>query len=81
MSAGAIPLAFRGGGPRETIAHAASGFLWTTADELLLHTRHLILNPLLRQAMSAQSIHRSRQFDKHQFLQRMDAVIASLGAP
>lgn len=80
MSAGAIPLAFRGGGPRETIVHAASGYLWTHPDELLKYTRYLISNPLLRRAMSEQAIQRSRQFDKSQYLQRMDAIVSRLCA-
>jgi glycosyltransferase involved in cell wall biosynthesis len=78
MSAGAIPLAFRGGGPCETIAHGASGFLWTHANELLDYTRHLTLNPARRQAMADQSIQRSRQFDKHEYLLRMDAIISRM---
>ena len=78
MSAGAIPLAFRGGGPCETIAHGTSGFLWTDASELLDYTRHLTLNADRRQAMAGQSIERSRQFDKHEYLARMDAIISRL---
>jgi glycosyltransferase involved in cell wall biosynthesis len=78
MSAGAIPLAFRGGGPCETIAHGTSGFLWTEANELLDYTRDLTLNPERRQAMTDQSIQRSRQFDKHEYLLRMDAIISRM---
>ncbi len=80
MSAGAVPLAFRGGGPCETIVHATSGFLWTRPDELLAHTRQLILDPGLRQAMAEQAIRRSAQFDKVQYLQRMDAVVSRVVA-
>jgi glycosyltransferase involved in cell wall biosynthesis len=80
MSAGAIPMAFRGGGPCETIVHGASGYLWTHPDELLKHTRYLISNPLLRRAMAEQAVQRSRRFDKSQYLQRMDAIVSRLGA-
>lgn len=80
MSAGVIPLAFRGGGPCETIVHGTSGFLWTQPTELLEHTRNLIASYDLRQAMSGQAIQRSRQFDKSQYLQRMDAIISRIFA-
>jgi glycosyltransferase involved in cell wall biosynthesis len=80
MSAGAIPLAFRGGGPCETIVHGTSGFLWTRPTELLDHTRNLIASHDLRQAMSGQAIQRSRQFDKSHYLNRMDAIISRMFA-
>jgi glycosyltransferase involved in cell wall biosynthesis len=80
MSAGAIPLAFRGGGPCETIVHGSSGFLWTRPTELLDHTRNLIASPDLREAMSGEAIRRSRQFDKNQYLNRMDAIISRASA-
>jgi len=80
MSAGAIPLAFRAGGPCETIVHDINGFLWTRLAELLEHTRKLIASPDLRQRMIDQAIQRSRQFDKEQYLTRMDAVISRLSA-
>lgn len=78
MSAGAIPLAFRGGGPCETIVHETSGFLWTRPEELIEHTRNLIANPDLRQTMSDQAIQRSRLFDKAEYLQRMDTIISRI---
>jgi glycosyltransferase involved in cell wall biosynthesis len=78
MSAGAIPLAFRGGGPCETVAHGTNGFLWTHDHELLDYTRYLTLNPNRRQAMAEQCIQRSRQFDKHEYLLRMDAIISRM---
>jgi glycosyltransferase involved in cell wall biosynthesis len=80
MSAGSIPLAFRGGGPCETIVHAASGYLWTRPDELLKHTRYLIQNPLLRRAMSDQAIQRGPRFDRSQYLQRMDVIVSRFSA-
>ena len=80
MSAGVVPLAFRGGGPCETIVHGTSGFLWTHPTELLKQTRNLIANYDLRSAISGQAIQRSRQFDKSQYLQRMDAIISRIFA-
>jgi len=78
MSAGAIPVALRAGGPCETIVHGSTGFLWTHPSELVEHTRALIASPDLRQTMLEQAIQRSRQFDKGQYLLRMDAIISRL---
>jgi len=78
MSAGAIPLAFRGGGPCETIAEGKSGYLWTSPTELLGRTRELIANPALRQRMSDAAVERSRQLDKRQYLLRMDAIVSRM---
>ena len=80
MSAGAIPLAFRGGGPCETIVHGTNGFLWTHPSELVEHTGNLIASRDLRQTMLDKAIQRSRQFDKGQYLRRMDAIISRLCA-
>jgi glycosyltransferase involved in cell wall biosynthesis len=80
MSAGAIPLAFRAGGPCETIVHGINGFLWTRPAELVEYTRKLIASPDLRQRMIDQAIERSRQFDKEEYLTRMDAAISRLFA-
>jgi glycosyltransferase involved in cell wall biosynthesis len=78
MSAGAIPLAFRGGGPRETIADGTNGYLWTSPTELLGRTRELIANSALRQQMSDAAVERSRQLDKRQYLLRMDAIVSRM---
>ncbi|HWZ71744.1 MAG TPA: glycosyltransferase family 4 protein [Casimicrobiaceae bacterium] len=80
MSAGVIPLAFRAGGPCETIVHGINGFLWTRPTELLEYTRKLIGSPDLQQRMLDQAIRRSRQFDKEQYLLRMNAIISRLCA-
>ncbi|HTP48384.1 MAG TPA: glycosyltransferase family 4 protein [Casimicrobiaceae bacterium] len=78
MSAGAIPIAFRGGGPCETIAEGKSGYLWTSPAELLARTRELIGNPALRQRMSGAAVERSRALDKRQYLLRMDAIVSRM---
>jgi glycosyltransferase involved in cell wall biosynthesis len=78
MSAGAVPLAYNGGGPREIITSGVNGFLWSDPDELVAHTRRLLDDPALRQAMAARTVADSRRFGVQEFLDRMDAVIASL---
>jgi glycosyltransferase involved in cell wall biosynthesis len=78
MSAGAVPLAYNGGGPREIIASGVNGFLWSDPDELVALTRRLLEDTALREAMAARAVTDSRRFGVQQFLDRMDAVIARL---
>lgn len=81
MSAGAVPLAFNGGGPRETITSSASGYLWNNSDELLSYTRRLISEAELGRRMSANALEASRRFTLGEFLRRMDSIIARLTTP
>jgi glycosyltransferase involved in cell wall biosynthesis len=78
MSAGVVPLARNAGGPRETIDHGRSGFLWSHLDELLAGTRALIADETLREAMSNQAMAASERFTRGQFLARLDAIIDQL---
>lgn len=77
MSAGAVPLAFDGGGPRETIRPYVSGFLWKSIDELIYRTQLLTECAVRRRIMSALAVAKSRQFGAAEFLARMDAIIES----
>ena len=45
MSAGAVPLVYDGGGPREIVTSGVNGFLWSDPDELVAQTRRLIEDP------------------------------------
>jgi glycosyltransferase involved in cell wall biosynthesis len=78
MSAGAVPLAFDGGGPRESIRPGVNGYLWTSKDELIHHTRYLASNAARMECMSAAAVEDSKQFGAGAFLARMDAIITRL---
>jgi O-antigen biosynthesis protein len=78
MSAGAVPLVYDGGGPREIITSGFNGFLWSDPDELVAHTRRLLDDPALREAMAARAVADSRRFGVQEFLDRMDDVVARL---
>ena len=80
MSAGAVPLAFDGGGPRESIRTGISGYLWGNTDALVHHTRALMSDTSRMQSMSAAAIEDSKQFGVARFLARMDAIIARLAS-
>jgi O-antigen biosynthesis protein len=79
MSAGAVPLAFDGGGPRESIRPGVNGYLWTDKDELIQQTRDLVANTARLTCMSATAVEDSKKFGASTtFLARMDAIIARL---
>jgi O-antigen biosynthesis protein len=78
MSAGAVPLVYNGGGPREIITSGVNGFLWNDPDELVAQTRRLIEDSALREALAARAVADSRRFGVQEFLGRVDAVIARL---
>ena len=78
MSAGAAPLAFDGGGPRETIEPGLSGELWRSPADLAAKTRRLMEDPVARAAMAERAVARSRQFGEAEFLTRMDAIVDRL---
>jgi glycosyltransferase involved in cell wall biosynthesis len=45
MSTGAIPIVYGLGGPREIVDFGRNGFFFTSEDELIAHTRHVIDMP------------------------------------
>jgi glycosyltransferase involved in cell wall biosynthesis len=84
MSAGAVPLAIRGGGPREVIREGVDGFLWSDREELQEKSWRLIkprLGVVLglapwRRLVARRAVSRSRQFTLRAFLKEMDSIIA-----
>ena len=78
MSAGAVPLAFDAGGPKESIRPGVNGYLWRDVDELIHHTRRLTSNLARIQSMSVAAVADSQRFGADRFLARMDAIIARL---
>jgi glycosyltransferase involved in cell wall biosynthesis len=78
MSAGAVPLAYNGGGPREIIQSGVNGFLWSDSDEFVAQTHRLLEDAALREASAARAVADSRRFGARQFLDRMDGIIARL---
>jgi glycosyltransferase involved in cell wall biosynthesis len=84
MSAGAVPLAIRGGGPREIIREGVDGFLWSSPEELQEKSLRLLKPNFAaflglacrRRRMARRAMARSRQFMLRAFLARMDGIIA-----
>jgi glycosyltransferase involved in cell wall biosynthesis len=80
MSAGAVPVAFNAGGPREIINHGVNGYLWNDLSELTALSLRLIEEPETRQNISAAAAPHSRRFNVSEFLARMDRIIERIMA-
>ncbi len=78
MSAGAVPLALNSGGPRETVQHQVSGFLWNTLDELEQYTKLLASEPALLQRLSQRAVASSARFHRSAFEDRIETLAESL---
>ena len=75
-----MPLAFDGGGPRETISPGVNGYLWSGVDELLAHTRALVADEARMRQLAVTAAGHSRRFDVDVFHARIDAIITRLAA-
>jgi len=78
MSAGAVSVVIDAGGPAETVAHAITGYRWSTIPELVRRTEQLVADPELRHRMGANAIEASRAFTPFEFCRRMDEVLDNL---
>jgi glycosyltransferase involved in cell wall biosynthesis len=78
MSAGAVPLALNSGGPRETVQHQVSGFLWNNLAELEQYTALLAADSALLQRLSQQAMTSSVRFHRSAFEGRIETLAESL---
>jgi glycosyltransferase involved in cell wall biosynthesis len=78
MSAGAVPIVYNGGGPREFVHSGCNGFLWENTSELIQVTTHLVHSPCRRRLMSRRAVRRSKAFMAERFLERMETIVGRL---
>lgn len=76
MSAGALPLAYEAGGPKEIISAGANGFFFTDARDLVAKTARLLDDgDAARLAqMRAAACERAKAFDQGKFRERLRAL-------
>lgn len=67
MSAGAIPVVFNGGGHKEIVEEAVSGFLWKSPDELEKKTVKLINNNKQFHMFGINAINKSGEYSVFNF--------------
>lgn len=74
MSAGCIPVVFNGGGQSEIITHN----LWTTPDECIDMTEHIILNKKEQDGFRKDVIQRSKKFSVETFTKAFDNLLSDI---
>ncbi|MGD9644485.1 MAG: glycosyltransferase family 4 protein [Pirellulales bacterium] len=71
MAAGAVPIAFRGGGIPEMITPGENGYLWSTFAELREATLEASRDVALRERMAAAAVERAKDFSVAAFEARL----------
>lgn len=79
MSAGVVPVAYRGGGPAEIISSGRDGFLVDTSADVVAHTAALLANPKKMTQMSAAASRRAADFTPEMFCARIGNLIDGTG--
>jgi glycosyltransferase involved in cell wall biosynthesis len=69
MAAGAVPVVFAAGGPKEAVRSGKDGLWWQTLPELERQTLRLINDESLRQSMANEGRERAKLFSKKRFCQ------------
>jgi glycosyltransferase involved in cell wall biosynthesis len=70
MSAGAVPVVYASGGPREIVENGVSGFHAGTAAEFATYTRRLVGEPELRRRLGEAASRRAEAFSPETFAER-----------
>ncbi len=81
MSAGAVPVVLKSGGPKETIHDGETGYLWDSLDELARITRRLAADPALLRCCREQCVPWSAQFSSSAFADRVDHIVDQVFNP
>jgi glycosyltransferase involved in cell wall biosynthesis len=71
MAAGAVPVVFAAGGPKEVVRPERDGLWWQTLPELTRQTLRLIEDETLRQNLSEEGRQRAKLFSKERFCQEI----------
>ncbi|MCR4329718.1 MAG: glycosyltransferase family 4 protein [Candidatus Roizmanbacteria bacterium] len=59
MASGAVVFAYKGGGPKETILHGKTGYLYSSRKQLIEYTHRCMDNSLLREKLSQKAVDRA----------------------
>ena len=78
MRAGAVPLCYYRGGPREIVEHGQSGFLYRDIEELKTFTLALVAREAFQNSMRARARERAAQFTRNEFDRALGAFVRSV---
>jgi glycosyltransferase involved in cell wall biosynthesis len=76
MSAGAVPIAYKMGGPLEIIDQAHTGYLWETLEQLQKLTRDMTYHEDKARVLSANAKKHARIFSEEAFGANLTAIIS-----
>jgi glycosyltransferase involved in cell wall biosynthesis len=76
MSAGAVPLAYKMGGPLEIIDQAHTGYLWETLEQLGKLTRDLTYHEDKASVISANAREKAQLFSEEAFARNLRSIIS-----
>ncbi len=77
MSAGAVPVVYGLGGPREIVVPDESGLQFTTADALVERTLELTTDGRLAQRLADGAKERAKAFSPEVFSERVRSLVAA----
>ena len=75
MSAGAVPIVYKAGGPREIIENAKTGFLWKNEKELISLTKELIADRNLMLNLSNNALVASKRYEYEIFKKKVSEIL------
>jgi glycosyltransferase involved in cell wall biosynthesis len=78
MSAGAVPMVYKHGGPAAMIGDAGCGVLYSTIDELAERTVALVRDPDEIDRRSEAAMRRAEEFSFGRFAAQLDDLVASI---
>jgi glycosyltransferase involved in cell wall biosynthesis len=75
MSAGAVPVVYDSGGPRETVRDGVTGYRFADLEGLASRTRQLAGNPALRSRLARNGLRASACFSRAAFVTRVERLV------
>jgi glycosyltransferase involved in cell wall biosynthesis len=75
MSAGAVPVVYDAGGPRETVQQGVTGYRFSDPAGLALQTEQLARDPELRRRIAGNAVRASSRFSRAAFVARVERLV------
>ncbi len=75
MSAGAVPIVFDGGGPRETVIPGVNGYRFRDQESLAALTHRVLSDTALERKLAKGAVATSRKFSRAAFVRRVERAL------
>ena len=75
MSAGAVPVVYDAGGPKETVRPGVTGYRFRDLAGLASHTLRVARDPVLRRRLARRAVHASARFSRTAFVSRVERLV------